>query len=193
MFSVDSIVNELTVGFLSLIAERMRQNRQHGLLTRACVGGGAGYCSIPFPRQRTLHGDRRGHHGLVSKRTGAGSLLRGDLGRCEKVLWNGHWKDPAQAFTRFRAETTRCTIVFGHTSGVALGLSGTSHGDIHVRREVAQICPKAGSHCEASPPSTKRKQRFRTRQDRWVGSVSIATSERETLASPETLLLSLHA
>ena len=50
MFSVDSIVNGLTVGFLSLIAERMRQNRQHGLLTGGCVGGGAGYRSIPFPR-----------------------------------------------------------------------------------------------------------------------------------------------
>ena len=74
-----------------------------------------------------------------------------------------------------------------------LGPSGTSHGDICVRREVAQICPKAGSRCEASPPSTKRKERFRTRWDRWVGSVSIAASERETLASPETLLLGLHA
>ena len=72
-----------------------------------------------------------------------------------------------------------------------LGLSGTSHGDIHVRREVVQICPKAGSHCEASPPSTKRKERFSTRRDRRVGSVSIAASECETLASPETLLLSL--
>ena len=74
-----------------------------------------------------------------------------------------------------------------------LGPSGTSHRDIHVRREVAQIYPKAGSRCEASPPSTKRKERFRTRRDRRVGSVSIAASERETLALPETLLLSLHA
>ena len=74
-----------------------------------------------------------------------------------------------------------------------LGPSGTSHGDIRVRREVAQICPKAGSRCEASLPSTKRKERFRTRRDRRFGSVSIAASERETLASPETLLLSLRA
>ena len=71
--------------------------------------------------------------------------------------------------------------------------SGTSHGDIRVRREVVQICHKAGSHCEASPPSTKRKERFRTRRERRVGLVSIAASERETLALPETLLLSLHA
>ena len=49
MFSVDSIVNGLTVGFLSLIVERMHQNRQHGLLTGVCVGGGEGYRSIPFP------------------------------------------------------------------------------------------------------------------------------------------------
>ena len=74
-----------------------------------------------------------------------------------------------------------------------LGPSGTSHGDIRVRREVAQICPKAGSHCEASPPSTKQKERFRTRRDHRVGSVSIAASAHETLALPESLLLSLHA
>ena len=49
MFSVDSIVNGLTVGFLLLIAERMRQNRQHGLLIGDWVGGSVGYRSIPFP------------------------------------------------------------------------------------------------------------------------------------------------
>ena len=140
MFSVDSIVNGLTVGFLSLIVERMRQNCQHGLLTGGCVGGGAGYSSIPFPQQRTPHSNYRGHHGPVSKRTGASSLSQGDPWRCEKVLCAGHWKDPTQAFTRFWAETTRCLIVFGHTSRVALGrlerATGTSAWGGKLRRSV---------------------------------------------------------
>ena len=98
-------------------------------------------------------------------------------------------RKPSQDFER-RRRTARWSSV---TQRSRLGPSGTSHGDIRVRREVAQICPKVGSRCEASLPSTKRKEHFRTRQDRRVGSVSIAASERQTLASPDTLLLSLHA
>ena len=114
MFSVDSIVNGLTVGFLSLIAERMRQNRQHGLLTGGCVGGGAGYRSIPFPRRRTPHGDRRGPSLGRSKEKqnpdNVFSSLFSTLGRGTWPAWFCHYKlscrDVLQQTSLLQADNT---------------------------------------------------------------------------------------
>ena len=92
----------------------MRQNCQRFLLTGGCVGGGAGYRSIPFPRQRTPHSDRRGPSLGRSKEKqnpdNVFSSLFSTLGRGTWPAWFCHYKlscrDVPQQTSLLQADNT---------------------------------------------------------------------------------------